>query len=1254
MSPQNTTENALLETIQTVSHDAISDAIAQGSRAIAVELYKLLENASDWLRADYSIAINLLEANEEWFAARAAEAVKKAFSDQSNGTQVKDDKSFSLKSASLSSLSLVSKDEFEDWLTANVGVKYLESELAYELNEARLIFCFITQTHHDNKSFPLSPNIIFRSLKSSIETLEIPTTPQAMIYKMYSRELVQPLRELYQSIILQAQKAELNYKPLVAPKRESDSAITNEYSKATHANERVPGQENTGSRSKSNAKGTFNEHNRVDQVDDEDVEHLDYDDHLGIGDAGQSQISGNSVSSSRSSNSMSGSSSGYDGANHGGSHLRGQFTNVQVSGLANLSGNSGLANSSASTASTFAASSIGATIKQQAQVAVGTLDTLSKLNTTVSQGGSLGRVGKIQISADSAYLLSAISHLQQAHIQNDTVGDQKLRAWIETGLNENPNVQCDIANHESELIDVTDRFFEVIIDKVGVSGLLKKWLEKLKVTILKVVLRDKTFFSDVSHPARQMLNKLAKLASSDRADHKRLEKVLDRFIDRVIVEYDDDEKAVEKILSELDQLLERQAQAHKRNSERIARAYEGKQKVADARFKVVKDISTLLVGHSVPVVLLELLDKAGWREHLALVSVRDGHESEQYEEVLNVVDLIMNWLGEGSDHNDKWAIELEMELEAPSLIDLIKKELSISGLIGYESIIKHLEDCLFNDAQPLMVKVDHYEWPFDKSEKEIEELSPDQKLDGQASYWHKRLLSMKVGDWIELKDEQGKTRCMRLAWAGRSSFRFVFVDSQGMKDEDVSLDQLVQMFKENRASLVEHEDVPLVDQGLHQMVQSVYEDLATQSSCDVLTGLLNRQAFERALQQSISTALTKKTKSSLLYIDLDKFNITNASYGHHAGDGLLKHIAQLIKSEAVESAYCGRLGGNEFGLILNQCSLETSADIAKQICKSIETNAFSWEDHKIASTVSIGLADFDIETDTSDTLMRKAGLACDSAKSQGRNRVIVYEEKDDDQKKRQEMIQWVNYLDGDLDELLTLRCQEIRPVDLDGVEKPYYEILLGVRKDGQVLPPGLLIEAAEHFNRMAKVDRWVIHNVLMWIEENSKLAERSSGFSINLSGNSLNDDHFLEFLLGQFAVSSVPPEMICFEITETAAITSLSDATEFIRVLKKTGCKFALDDFGSGLSSYAYIQKLPVDYIKIDGIFIRNIANNVQDQALVKSINELAHFMGMKTVAEFVENHEILNILRDIGVDHSQGFGIKKPSLLEELGSYIR
>jgi len=1076
---------------------SLSECVEKTIHNTSVELYKKLESAEDWLRADFSLAINLLESNGEWFAARLTnEAIaelkpgvqeKKSESVDASSDQPVDAEKSDGSSFSLDSLSLVSKGDFEDWLTANVAIKMLEVELGYEMQETSYIFSSVLSRPIENETNPIGAQSLIGTLKRSIDELEIPATPQAVLYKAVARSLKVGLADIYANVISTTKKHQFTY----IDARSDDSSKANQ-------------QQSQDSKVANNLAE--------------------------IGDVP--------------------------------SVLSDSGSDEQVASVPGTVSNSAGRNDHAQIRES---NSLEAPIEfsnQESSSGSATLNTLSRLNTSLSSGGHLGghdssTVGDGRAPAQTtgqyapAQLVGAISQLQQLSGHGEVIERKKLRNWIQTGLQQIPGNAKNIGEQESEIIDVTDRFFEVIIEKIGVSGLLEKWLEKLKLTILKVVLRDKTFFSNSRHPARQMLNKLAKLASSDKSDKKRLEKVLDRFIDRVVSEFDQDDSVIEKVVEEIDELLARQVTAQKRNSDRIARAYEGKQKVANARHLVVQDINALLADCSVPVVLIELLDKAGWREHITLAAVRDGHQSEAYKEALNVVDLLLNWLGEETDDSDKWALELEMELEAPSILDLITKELSVVGLVGYEAILKRLEDCLFHDVDPLLVKMTHYEWPYDKSEKEIKELRPDQDQDPQATHWHRRVVTMKVGDWIEIKDEQGRARSLRLAWSGSESFRFVFVDSQGMKDEDLPLDTLVEMFRNNQASFVDSEEVPLVDQGLHQMVQSVYEELASQSSCDVLTGLLNRQAFERGLEQSISGAVTNQSKATLIYIDVDKFSLTNTSYGHHAGDALLKHVADVIKAQGLEDAFCGRLGGNEFGMILVNCSLETSKDVADQICERVHKTQFKWEDHSIDTTVSIGLADFDIESDSYDTLMRKAGVACESAKEGGRNRVIVYEALDKDQHKRDEMVHWVQRLDENLDDLLTLRCQEIRPISTEGETRPHYEILLGVRENGQVLPPSMLIEAAEHFGRMAKVDRWVIHNVLKWMEEHEASVSRSNGFSINLSGNSISDDSFLEFILGQFAASTVPPELICFEITETAAITNLADAIEFIRVLKQ-------------------------------------------------------------------------------------------------------
>ncbi len=1135
--------------------------VVHAVQGAVAELYAQIDKADDWLRNDYSLAINLIEANKEWIAQQVSDALLKMlkrdmlFADKApaKSTEAKID---------LDSLSLVSKDEFEDWLNVNKAIKYLERELSQEVVALGRLFDALNASGSRSSTLVLGPSALLSEFKATLDKLELPATPQGIIYKVVGKSLQEDLKALYEDITAAASK----YQFKVAAKPQPSQAPS-----VRHSDVQPP------------------------PVDDAVV--------------GEPHALTSGVKDSSQQHDNAPKSASY-GAQPGQLKTLNALSRLNAS----LTSGKGLASK------------------------------------TVSQQAASQPHGSVGDAFGGPQLIKFINSLPASAIQPvEGRASMSLRHLIEENMAEQLNGPVALAQQESELIDVTDRFFEVIVQKLGVSGILADWLEKLKLTILKIVLRDEHFFSDAKHPARLMLNKLAQLASGRGGGNKRLQSVLGQYIDTVVEEFDTNERAIDDVVVQLDQLLDRQQRAYERNSERIARSYEDRKKIAEARHRVISDLRRLLSGRDVPVVLLELLDKAGWREHMAATAVREGYQSDAYQEVYGVIEQLMSWFGKDVAEIDRWALDLEIELEAPSLFDMVKRDLEVLAKPDGKAVLLHLEDCLFNEAEAMLVAVDEYDWPFDKHEKDIEALQPKSDDHDSLTHWHKRILSMKIGDWVEMTDEQGRARCLRLAWSGRESFRFVFVDSQGMKDEDISLDELVRLFKSNAASFIDNEQVPLVDQGLHQMVQSVYEELSSQASCDVLTGLLNRQAFERALKQSVSSAITNNTTAVLLYFDLDKFNVTNTNYGHVAGDAVLRHVAGIVRNKSTQDGFCGRLGGNEFGMILPNSSAQEALSIGESVREAVEQSPFVWEERSILVTISGGLVEIDLQTDSYDTVMRKAVVACDSAKAQGQNRVRIYEAQDADQKKRDEMLSWVQRLDGSLDELLALRCQEIRPTEFGKQKKSHWEILLGVRHQDQVLPPAPLIEAAEHFGRMAKVDRWVLHNVLQWMEENPQMVSKADGFSINLSGNSLNDDKFLEFIMGELAATTVEPAKICFEITETAAITNLADASEFIRVLKQQGCMFSLDDFGSGLSSYAYIQKLPVDYIKIDGIFIRNLVENVNDQALVRSINELAHFMGMQTVAEFVENQEILEILQQIGVDHSQGYGIKKPMLLTSL-----
>lgn len=890
-----------------------------------------------------------------------------------------------------------------------------------------------------------------------------------------------------------------------------------------------------------------------------------------------------------------------------------------------------------------------------------TLQALINLKTTVEGGGAI-TISSDQVNAQTLQqpkpsyktrdIVEVVNQLQRVQhnegIDNSSDIERPLKEVVNQRLQESDQGSGQLGEKEDELIDITDRLFNAILEQIGISDVLKKWLKKLKLSVLKVVLLDDTFFSEHHHPARQVINQLARLAGTKRAPNRSVERSLEHFTGRIINDYHGDNAFFEEMLVEINQLVSRQEEAYKRNAERIARAYEGQQRLTEAREIVVQEINNRIAGKKVPKVLISLLEEGGWRQFLLVTLLREGFDSDIFKDSLGVIDQLMAWLGESKEDLSAVAGSLEKDLEAPTLLTMIDRELRSAGQHAHQKIINNLEDYLLKGKKPRLHVVEQYEWQVDSSDLPASSADSD-ALPVETNRWHKRARKMTIGDWIELVDEEGVTQRMRLAWSGSKSYRFVFVDSQGMKDIDISLNLLAKRMDEGEVTLLEKDNVPVIDQGLHQMVQSVYEDLANQASCDPLTGLLNRQSFERGMERAVADAMSNQTSQIVSYLDIDQFKVVNNTYGHIAGDQLLKHIASVIKNASGALATCGRLGGNEFGMIFNHCALKEGLVLAEGIRKAVEETAFTWQENTLVVTVSVGIAEVDSTSDNIDTVMKKASVACNLSKEHGRNRVTVYTRQDRDQMHHDEMTLWIQKIDHSLEDLLMLRCQEIRPVNVAANKPSHYEILLGVYdEDKNILPPVALIEAAEHFGRMSRIDRWVIHNTLRWMESHSDIIEAVDGFSINLSGTSINEESFLDFVLGELSATSVPRHKICFEVTETAAITNLSDADEFIKVLKKTGCKFSLDDFGTGLSSYAYIQKLPVDYIKIDGVFIKNIVNNPKDQALVKSINELAHFMGMETIAEFVENTEILSMLKLIGVDHAQGYGIRRPVPLNE------
>jgi diguanylate cyclase (GGDEF)-like protein/PAS domain S-box-containing protein len=420
--------------------------------------------------------------------------------------------------------------------------------------------------------------------------------------------------------------------------------------------------------------------------------------------------------------------------------------------------------------------------------------------------------------------------------------------------------------------------------------------------------------------------------------------------------------------------------------------------------------------------------------------------------------------------------------------------------------------------------------------------------------------------------------------------------------------------------------------------------LSYHASHDILTGLVNRREFENRLERALKSARARETSYAVCYLDLDQFKIVNDSCGHSAGDALLGQLGALLKSKIRWRDTLARLGGDEFGVLLESCSLEEAMQTAESLRLAISEYKFMWDERSFRLGVSIGVVPITADNEDVAALLSAADSACAAAKEAGRNRIHSFQENDIDLMRRRREMQWAARINNALEEnRFELYRQTILPLQVEE-QGTHYEILLRMRdENGGIISPGLFIEAAERYGITPGIDRWVIRSAFRWLVSEADERERLALCSINLSGQSLGDEKFLPFVVDQFQMSGLDATKICFEITETAAIASYSQANRFINALKELGCKFALDDFGTGLSSFGYLKHFPVDFLKIDGSFVKEILHDPIDREMVRSINEIGHLTGKQTIAEFAENEEIITMLRGMGVDFAQGYGVSEP-----------
>jgi diguanylate cyclase (GGDEF)-like protein len=431
-------------------------------------------------------------------------------------------------------------------------------------------------------------------------------------------------------------------------------------------------------------------------------------------------------------------------------------------------------------------------------------------------------------------------------------------------------------------------------------------------------------------------------------------------------------------------------------------------------------------------------------------------------------------------------------------------------------------------------------------------------------------------------------------------------------------------------------------------VRESEQELSYQASHDPLTGLRNRRSFERLIKEAIQDAEMRDKEHALCYIDLDEFKIVNDSCGHAAGDDLLRKISALFQEQVRATDIIARLGGDEFGFILHTCSIEKAEEIADKVRRAVKDFRFQWKGRHFSVGASIGVVPILAGCDGVAAVMSAADMACYSAKDQGKNQVFAYSATSKEMAVRRSEMQWASRLTRAIDEKrFVLYCQPI--VSVQDTEVSHYEILIRmVGEDGELISPGRFLPSAERYGFITAVDMLVVEEVFTscsaWLR-----AQPQASLSINISGKSVGNTELAALLKQRIAEEELHPGQICLEITETSAVGDLDKALSFMSELREAGCSFALDDFGKGLSSLSYLMELDVEYLKIDGSFVVDIASNSVHFAMVEAVQKISSAVGIKTVAEYVENAEIVEALERAGVDFLQGYHVGRPQPIEEM-----
>ncbi|MFZ5580466.1 MAG: DUF1631 family protein [Pseudomonadota bacterium] len=1093
-------------------------------------------------------------------------------------------------------MSLVGQDEFEDWLNLSGVINRLEADFHEELNDLEARFGQLIGQHVDGKSDPFAPAALCRAFQTSIQSIDLSNAMRVRFYATFGQVLVRRYPPLFERLAKTLASIQPRLEPSHALPHEHLAAHEGGH-EAASSPVSVPGATDMEPMERSSVTSAASAYLPPQSVMNAPEASPSAGYSLDVVLAMLNRANAASMPTLPS----------MPFVTRGGGALGGESASVPLMRVA------GSLRERLPSAGAAIPPVEGVSAEALAAMPVaGVGDVL----TVLEQGPASGR-GE-----------PAVSWLQHVGRQLAALPGGGMRLDARTG----------------QVLGVMAELLERAVSQYAPSSEIELLVKKLEPSLLKLALTDEGFLDRDDHPARRVVNLLDQFSMA--ADDKgklfdpKLRIFLNQLVERLRSQESPDAALYETVAGTLQKILDPIRQHRRLRIARLQEASEGRERIRTARARVAEALGSLLAGRHAPDILLSLLD-GGWQNYLTLLELRRGAEGEAWKQALSVVERLRVWFEPGFQPGEGFA------REARDLIALVEREMATVDVdpSHLRAILDELESRLLGEDGPrsastALIPEDHFS-------------TGRAQQEGMARR-HARLIErLRLGIWWDLMID-GLWTPMQLIWMSQPVAGCAFANRSATQKVECSLDELAQRLASNTAREGDNQNQPLLERSEHAMVDDAYHRLRDQAIHDAATGLLNRKGFIHRLQALASEPESRNVVHTLAQFEFDTFRMIYTRHGLEEGERYSRVIGESLQGLMPPGAVAAAFGDETLLVLMPRFDQGHAYEWAHEAIQSFKAFRFETGEEIYSVGVNIGLAEFEpLELDAGEVI-RRADEACQAAKQEGRNHIQVFESAQTVLLGEHSLMEWASRIDNMLEnDGLYLRFQLVMPIRNYSSLKPYYEILLGVHglgDEGDLAPQGFIL-AVEQLRRVHEIDMWVLGKVFAWIRANHRLFDTIGGFSMNLSAQSLKSPELLAFLHQHLGAGDIDPQKLIFEITETVAIDSYNTAQDFIQQVRRYGCKFSIDDFGSGHASYVHLKDLRADVLKIDGYFVRDLADSETDYVMVRSMNEIAHSLGMRTVAEYVESRAILDKLRDVGVDYAQGFVIHKPIPIEQLGS---